>query len=105
MQAMMDLEVRLWQENDVRTHWLTTSEFLRLDNCRKKIDLPVWHVASKVDHYLNNDIVKEHMLVTFKDCHQELMDSKAHTPSIMADKKELRIMLPKKLRQALAKAP
>jgi pimeloyl-ACP methyl ester carboxylesterase len=105
MQAMMDLEVRLWQENDVRTHWLTTHEFLQLDNCKKTIDLPVWQIASKHDHYLNNEIVKEHMLVTFKDCHQELIQAKAHTPSIMADKKELRILLPRKLRQALSKAP
>jgi pimeloyl-ACP methyl ester carboxylesterase len=105
MDFMMDLEVRLWQQNDVRTHWITTSEFLRLDNCRARINLPVWHVGSKHDHYLDNHMVKEHMLVTFQDCHQLLMDAKAHTPSIVADKKELRIMLPRKLRQALSKNP
>jgi pimeloyl-ACP methyl ester carboxylesterase len=105
MNLMMDLEVRLWQENDVRTHWLTTSEFLGIDNCKKPIDLPVWHVASQHDHYLNNAIVKEHMLVAFSDCTQVLIEAKAHTPSIVADKKELRILLPPKLRKALAKPP
>lgn len=104
MQLMMDFEVRLWQKNDVRTHWLTTSEFLRLDNCTQHIDLPVWHVGSKHDHYFDNQIVREHMLVTFRECHQILIDAKAHTPSILADKKELRILLPRKLRQALSKS-
>lgn len=104
MQLMMDYEVRLWQENDVRTHWLTTSEFLGIDNCTQHINLPVWHIGSKNDHYFDNQIVKEHMLVTFSECHQILIDAKAHTPSILADKKELRILLPRKLRQTLAKS-
>jgi len=104
-QLMLDFDVRLWQENDVRTHWLTTSEFLNLDNCRMPIDLPVWHVASKDDPYLNNVLVKEHMLVTFKECHQVLFNATSHTPSILADKKGLAVLLPRKLRQALAKPP
>ena len=99
---MLDFEVRLWQSNDVRTHWRTTSEFLQLDNCQKRIPLPVWHVASKGDHYFNNDIVKEHMLVVFDSYHQATMNTKAHTPSILADKKGLAVMVPKALRKVLA---
>jgi pimeloyl-ACP methyl ester carboxylesterase len=102
---MLDFEVKLWQANDVRTHWRTTSEFLQLDNCQVQINLPAWHVASKGDHYFNNDIVKEHMLVVFKDCEQVLINSKAHTPSILADKKGLSVMVPGKLRKALSSRP
>lgn len=101
---MLEFEVKLWQANDVRTHWLTTSEFLDLDNCTKQIPLPVWHVGSQHDHYFNNVIVKEHMLVVFEDCTQLLTKTKAHTPSVVADKKGLAVMLPRKLRQVLAKA-
>jgi pimeloyl-ACP methyl ester carboxylesterase len=101
---MLEFEVKLWQANDVRTHWLTTSEFLRLDNCKKQVDLPVWHVASKHDHYFNNAIVKEHMLVVFTDCTQIFTSTKAHTPSVIADKKGLAVMVPRKLRQVLARA-
>src|SRR3989344_4876464 len=36
----MDFEVKLWQSNDVRTHWLTTYEFLALDNCKQHVALP-----------------------------------------------------------------
>lgn len=101
---MLEFEVKLWQANDVRTHWVTTSEFLRLDNCKTQVDLPVWHVASKHDHYFNNAIVKEHMLVVFKDCTQIFTSTKAHTPSVIADKKGLAVMVPRKLRQVLAKS-
>ncbi len=101
--AMLEFEVKLWQANDVRTHWLTTSEFLHLDNCQKQVPLDVWHVGSQHDHYFDNAIVQEHMLVVFKSCTQLLTGTKAHTPSVLADKKGLAVMLPRKLRQALAK--
>ena len=47
-------ETKLWRINDVRTHWLTTHEFLNLDNCGKKLDMDVWHVAASHDTYFNN---------------------------------------------------
>ncbi len=101
-ERMLDFEVVLWQANDVRTHWLTTSEFLGIDNCKKPIDLPVWHVASKYDHYFNNYNVKQHMLVVFSSYEQALTNTKAHTPSVLADKKGLSILLPRRIRRVLA---
>lgn len=98
---LMKLEVNLWQINDVRTHWYTTYEFLGLDNCRKRIDLPVWHVASQNDHYLDTDIVQQHMLIVFKQYHQALINAKAHTPNLNANKEQMAIMLPPGLRKAL----
>jgi len=100
---MLDFDLRLWHENDVRTHWMTTGEFLKIDNCKVPIDLPSWHIASRDDPYFNNQIVKEHMLVTFQDCQQVLFTARAHTPSILAGKKELAVLLPRKLRTVLAK--
>jgi pimeloyl-ACP methyl ester carboxylesterase len=101
--TLMDFEVKLWQANDVRTHWRTTSEFLKLDNCQVPINLPIWHVASKGDHYFDNHIVEQHMRVVFSDYHQGVMDSKAHTPSVLGDKRELSIMVPAGLRKELRK--
>jgi pimeloyl-ACP methyl ester carboxylesterase len=101
--AMLDFEVELWQANDVRTHWLTTSEFLHLDNCRSQINLDVWHVVSEGDHYFNNQVVEQHMRIVFKDYHQLSAKSKAHTPSILADKKGLGVLVPRQLRQQLLK--
>lgn len=100
---LMDFEVVLWQQNHVRTHWYTTSEFLRLDNCAVQIPLPVWHVASSGDHYFNNDIVEQHMQVVYSSYHKSVMQSKAHTPSVLGDKKELSVMVPPGLRRELRK--
>jgi pimeloyl-ACP methyl ester carboxylesterase len=100
-EATMNFEYQLWQANDVRTHWLTTSEFLKVDNCKKRIDLPIVHVASQQDHYFNNEIVKQHMLVVFKRYRQYTARSKAHTPSILADKKAAGVLLPLGLRRRL----
>lgn len=102
-EASIDFEVRIWQANDVRTHWLTTSEFLRVDNCTSRIKLPVVHVASQQDHYFNNEIVKQHMLVVFRGYTRYTARSKAHTPSILADKKAAGVLLPTGLRRRLAK--
>lgn len=99
----LDFDVELWHINDVSTHWRTTAEFLGLDNCKQPIDLPVWHVGSANDHYFNNDFIEQHMLVVFKDCHTVLIDAKAHTPSILAGKAEMGILLPSKLRRRLSK--
>jgi pimeloyl-ACP methyl ester carboxylesterase len=101
--ATMDFEVELWQKNDVRTHWLTTSEFLNVDNCTIRIDLPVYHVISTNEHYFDNEVVKQHMLVVFNDYHRYTARSKAHTPSILADKKAMRVLVPAGLRRVLNK--
>jgi pimeloyl-ACP methyl ester carboxylesterase len=101
--AMLDFDVGLWQLNDVSTHWRTTYEFLGLDNCRQQISLPVWHVGSKNDHYFNNDIVEQHMLVVFSSCTMLTMDAKAHTPSVTGNKAEMAIMLPSRLRRELSR--
>ncbi len=99
----MDFDVKLWQTNDVRTHWRTTSEFLLLDNCTAPVALPVWHVASSGDHYFDNAIVEQHMRVVYEDYNQGIIKSNAHTPSIIGTKKELAVMLPVGLKKALSR--
>lgn len=103
-QSNMDFEIKIWKANDVRTHWLTTAEFLDVDNCTVPVNLPVHHVITKHDHYFKNEIVKQHMLVTFTDYHRYVADSKAHTPSILADKKAMRVLIPLSLRRVLRKS-
>lgn len=101
--TVIDFELVLWQGNDVRTHWLTTSEFLRLDNLKKPIPLNVTHVISKNDHWLNNLKVEEHMQRVFSGYTQVVSPTKAHVPSVLADKKAMGVMVPEELRKILNK--
>jgi pimeloyl-ACP methyl ester carboxylesterase len=101
----MDFETKLWQANDVRTHWLTTSEFLGLDNCQAHVSLQVIHVVSEQDHYLNNITVEQHMRQVFSDYMQFTARSKSHVPSIIADKRAMAVLLPPGLRKLLNRAP
>jgi pimeloyl-ACP methyl ester carboxylesterase len=103
-EAYLDFDVYLWQTNDVRSHWFTTYEFLKLDNCRAHVDTPIWHVYAKHDYYFKNDVVEQHMRVIFSEYHQAAITQiENHTPNILADKKEMSVMLPLKLRRALSK--
>lgn len=102
-EATMDFDVKVWQVNDVRTHWQTTSEFLQVDNCQEQVDLDVIHVVSAQDHYFDNEIVKQHMLVVFSKYRRYKASSKAHTPSMLADKKAAGVLIPPALRRVLSK--
>jgi pimeloyl-ACP methyl ester carboxylesterase len=99
----IDFEQRLWQDNDVRTHWLTTSEFLKLNNLELHISLPVVHIVSQKDHYLNNIKVEQHMRQVFSDYKQFVSRTKAHVPSILADKKAMGVMVPPGLGRLLSR--
>jgi hypothetical protein len=101
----MDFELRLWRANDVRTHWLTTSEFISLDNLGRYVSLPVAHVVSSNDHYLDNLRVEQHMRQVFSDYEQFIARTKAHVPGVLADKKAMGVMLPTGLRRLLSKKP
>lgn len=101
----INFEVILWRSNDVRTHWLTTCEFLKLDNTDRHVALPVVHIVSKRDHYLNNIVVEQHMRQVFSDYTQYIAKTKAHVPSVLADKKAMAVMLPSGLRRQITRRP
>ncbi|HSD56126.1 MAG TPA: alpha/beta hydrolase [Candidatus Saccharimonadales bacterium] len=104
LKEMLDVEVRLWHDNDVRTYMKTSSEFLNLDNCKIKIDLPVYHVAIKGDQYFDNNIVEQHFKVIFTDYHLvDTLDIANHAPSVIADAKAASPFVPPKLRRLLLK--
>jgi pimeloyl-ACP methyl ester carboxylesterase len=101
---MMDIEIRLWQENDARTYLETSYELLTVDNCTAQIDLPVWHIYTKNDHFFDHTIVEQHMRVVFKDFIGVPIKLKSHTVSVLADKKEASGLVPPVLKRELRKA-
>ncbi len=100
---LINFEIELWHCNDVRTWMYTTIEFLNLDNCNKRINLPVWHVMTKNDNYFDPKIVEQHMKVIFTDFNKTVSNSDNHAPSVILDKKSAQSLVPNKLKLQLNK--
>lgn len=103
VEQIKDMEVHLWRDNDARTWAYTTNEFLRLDNCKVRIKVPVWHVGAKEDNYFDHHLVEQHLRIIFKDYNSVEFDLKAHAPSVIATEKEAAALIPAKLRRYLKK--
>ncbi|HET9174370.1 MAG TPA: alpha/beta hydrolase [Candidatus Saccharimonadales bacterium] len=101
--AAMDMEISLWQLNDVRTHFATSVAMLTIDNCNKKVELPIWHVSMRADRYFNKHIVEQHLQVIFQDVTHIESALDAHAPSVIADEKMAAPLIPPKLRRVLMK--
>lgn len=100
---LMDTEVLLWHNNDVRTWAYTSTQFLTFDNCKVQVQLPVWHVSAEADHFFDNHLVEQHMRVVFTDFKNVPVKVKNHAPSVIADAKSAAVLVPMKLRRVLAK--
>jgi pimeloyl-ACP methyl ester carboxylesterase len=98
---LMDFEVGLWHSNDVRTYMRTTEQFLTFDNCRVRINLPVWHVTAQADHYFSQHRVEQHMRVIFSDFHQVQSSLTNHAPSVIADEAMAAPLVPPELARIL----
>lgn len=101
--AIMDMEVKLWQSNDVRTYMRTTVELLTVDNTTEKVAIPVWHVHTPHDNYFDNDVIEQQMRVVFSEYYPVIIHAKSHSPSVVATKREAAAFVPKELR-ALVKS-
>ena len=101
--SLINIEIQLWHSNDVRTWMYTTTEFLKLDNCIKQINLPVWHVMTKNDNYFDPKIVEQHMNIIFKKFNKTVSTIDNHAPSVIADKKSAQKLVPYKLKLQLNK--
>jgi pimeloyl-ACP methyl ester carboxylesterase len=103
VEMLKDVEVGLWHDNDVRTWAYTSTEFLTFDNCGVRIDVPLWHIGAKTDHFFDHHLVEQHLRVVFKDFDSAEFDIGAHGPSVLADEKEAAALLPAKLRRFLSR--
>lgn len=100
----MDFEIKLWHQNDVRTHMYTAYEFLTFDNTLgPKIDLPVYHIAVKNDRFFNNQSVQKHFKQIFND-YKLLVEltNGSHAPTVVRTAKEAESLIPKELLKTLS---
>lgn len=100
---MMDIEIDLWRNNDVRTYMQTTLEMLTLDNCQQRVALPLWHVATKGDHFFDNTIIEQHMRIIFTDFIGMPVSMTKHAPTVIATAKDAAPFIPNRLRRELSK--
>jgi pimeloyl-ACP methyl ester carboxylesterase len=102
LEEITQFEIRLWHDNDVRTWAYTTVEFLQLDNCRVRVDMPVYHIAVAGDRYFDNQLVEQHFRVIFSEYYLlSKLDLANHAPSVVADDKAAAVFFPPKLRRML----
>lgn len=99
--ALTDFEVVLWRGNHLRTHMSTTYEMLTVDNCRRRVDLPVHNVGVDADHYFDNNLVEQHLRVIFSDYTRHKANLDRHVPNILADRKESARLLPASAKKLL----
>lgn len=99
--AQMNMEVKLWQLNDVRTHWFTTVEMLKLNNCKKPVKTKLHHVYVRGEKYFDNNRVEQHLKVIFEkvEVYESSLDN--HAPSIIATMSESRPLIPDAIREVL----
>jgi len=94
---LMNVEIGLWQNNDLRTYMFTTTEFLKLNQGSKRVNLKVWHVAAKADHFFDNKLVEEHMRLTYDDFESFMTNMTTHAPSVISDEETAAKYIPEKL--------
>lgn len=102
---MMDVEVGLWRNNDLRTHMFTSAQFLTLDNTKTHVALPVWHVGVQNDHFFNNTLVEQHMRAIFTDFQGMTINMSKHAPTVIAEAKDAAPFVPSRLRRILSQQP
>lgn len=94
---LIDFEVGLWQINDIRTYMDTVISMMKLDLCDNRVALPVYHVAITGDHFFDNHCVEQHMRVIYSDFTSMPVHFDGHAPTVIADAKEARKFIPRKL--------
>lgn len=103
-EKIMKFEIELWHSNEVRSYMKTSTEMLTLDNCKVRVNQPIYHVGIDADQYLSSYLVEQHMRVIFSEYNLlTTLDVGNHAPSIVADEKAAAPFIPMKLRRILAK--
>lgn len=97
----MDMEIRLWHQNDVRTQFKTYLEMFKLNNTHKQVNLPVHHVTVKNDRYFDMNRVEENMRRAFTNFTLYYTNSENHAPTVIATAEEAAGYMPPALRRVM----
>ncbi len=97
---LIKADYNIQKKNDTRTQMFLLGEILRLDNTKKKINLPVWSLVGKYDEYLYSENVKSNLESIYIKYHEIKLKKSTHmvefneiTPEYVAE------AMPYKLKQ------
>lgn len=96
----LNMEIKLWQINDVRTHVRTINEMLRLDDPRS-VNLPVYHIAMADDRYFDNTQTEKSLTQIYNKVHVINSRANNHAPSVIATADEATDFIPDELHDLL----
>ena len=100
---MLEVEMHLWHCNDLRTRAFTGQIMLTTNITDQQVALPVYHIAPKVDQYLDLKQTAQDLKAVYSKLHWLEVDLPNHAPTVIATTDEADGLLPAKLRQVLAK--
>lgn len=101
----IDFEIHLWKCNDIRTYMDTTITMMTLDLTHTKVNLPVMYISVNTDQYFYRQKVKAHLKKIFSSVEIYKVKMSSHAPTVIGDAKSAKNLIPKEIRQKLAKRP
>jgi pimeloyl-ACP methyl ester carboxylesterase len=102
-QFNLNFRLGIEKEIDVRSSRSILRELSSLDNCDKRIDLPLWNIGFGEDKKkLNHSMAEQHLRVTFTK-YRYLASKMSKVPFIISDEKTGQKVLPAVLRRELKK--
>jgi pimeloyl-ACP methyl ester carboxylesterase len=101
--GLVRFEIKLWQQNDIRTQAETAVSMFKLDLCKQRLPLKLYHVHVAQDRYFDNHKVEQHLNVIFEKVTAMEMNVAGHAPTVIADAKAASVFIPTKLRRVLSR--
>ncbi len=95
-------QVALWRQNDTRTHLMALSELMKLDNCKQRVELPLWHVAMHANKSLDSERINQHLHVIYGQVEEIRSRLKSQSIGTIDYNPSATQLLPAKLKRALS---
>lgn len=103
LKELINYEIKLWHDNDLRTWFVQLRTIFTCNNCLSTVDLPVEHVYTDGEQWLDNYKVEQHMLIVFNKFRAHKANIAVHAPVTIANEDEAAVFIPESIRRILAK--
>jgi len=101
LKEMIDYDTYLWKINDVRTYFAALKTILTFNNCLHVVKVPVQHVSTNGDQWLDEYLVEQHLHIIFSEVGLHQAKVKSHMPTLLVTSAEAGSYFPRSLRKLL----